>query len=158
MDLWEDEFVVTREGYELMQAELQEILTIKRPEAADRIREARQLGDTTENFDYEDAKRAQALLEARIKELKAILAHAKVVESSVKDGSIGIGSKVVVLDLDDNSEDRFVIVGPAESSPSEGRISHESVVGSQLLGRKPGEDVSIRTPGGVVRLRIVSVE
>jgi transcription elongation factor GreA len=157
VDQLEEGFVLTPEGYELMRQELHEILTVKRPEVADRIREARQLGDPTENFDYEDAKRAQALLEARMKELKAILAHAKVVEPNLKDGSIGIGSKVVVKDLDEGSEDAFVIVGPAESSPSEGRISHESCVGSQLLGKKTGEDVSIQTPGGIVRFRIVSV-
>ncbi len=158
MNQLEEGFVLTREGYELIQRELQEILTVKRPEVADRIREARQLGDPAENFDYEDAKRAQALLEARIKEIKAILAHASVVEDNLKDGSIGIGSRVIVKDLDNGSQDEFIIVGPAESSPSEGRISHESCVGSQLLGRKPGEDVSIRTPGGVVRFQVVSVE
>lgn len=158
MDQLEEGFVLTPEGYELIQRELHEILTVKRPEAADRIREARQLGDPAENFDYEDAKRAQALLEARIKEIKAILAHASIVEGPLGDGSIGIGSKVVVKDLDDGSEDAFTIVGPAESSPSDGRISHESCVGSQLMGRKSGEDVIIRTPGGVVRFKVVSVE
>lgn len=158
MDQLDERFVLTREGYELIQQELHEILTVKRPEAADRIREARQLGDPAENFDYEDAKRAQAMLESRIKEIKAILAHASVIDGPLGDGSIGIGSKVVVKDLDDGSEDSFVIVGPAESSPSEGRISHESCVGSQLMGRKPGEDVSIRTPGGVVRFEVVSVK
>ncbi len=158
MEQLEEGFVLTKEGYELIQRELHEILTIKRPEVADRIREARQLGDPAENFDYEDAKRAQAMLEARIKEIKAILAHASVVEASLNDGSIGIGSRVTVQDMDDGSEDRFVIVGPAESSPSDGRISHESCVGSQLLGRKSGEDVNIRTPGGVVRLKVVAVE
>lgn len=158
MDQLEEGFVLTPEGYQLIQQELHEILTVKRPEAADRIREARQLGDPTENFDYEDAKRAQAMLEARMQEIKAILAHASVVETRLKDGSIGIGSKVVVKDLDDGSEDSFVIVGPAESSPSDGRISHESCVGSQLLGKRSGVDVSVRTPGGIVRLKVVSVE
>lgn len=156
--LLEEGFVLTREGYELIQQELHDILTVKRPEVADRIREARQLGDCSENFDYEDAKRAQAMLEARITEIKAMLAHASVVEAGLKDGSVGIGSRVIVKDLDDGSEDEFRIVGPAESSPSEGRISHESCVGSQLMGKKPGEDVSVRTPGGIVRFQVVSVE
>lgn len=158
MDQFEEGFVLTREGYELIQRELQDILTTKRPEIVNRIREARQLGDVAENFDYEDAKRAQAILEARVEELKAILGHAQVVESGLKDGSIGIGSKVVVKDLENGSQDEFVIVGPAESSPSDGRISHESCVGSQLLGKKSGEQVSVRTPGGVVHFKVVSVE
>lgn len=158
MDQLEDGLVLTREGYELMQQELQEILTTKRPAAADRIREARQLGDTSENFDYEDAKRAQALLEARIKEIKAILAHSRVVEPASRNGSIGIGSTVTIMDMDDSSEDKFVLVGPTESSPSEGRISNESLVGSQLMGKKTGDEVSVRTPGGIVRLKVVSVE
>ena len=129
VDYTEEGFILTREGYEEMQRELNEILTVKRPAIVDRIREARQLGDLSENFDYEDAKRAQAMMEARIKELKAIVAHATIVDSASCDGCVGVGSKVVVKDLDEGYEDEYTIVGPAESSPSEGKISLESCVG-----------------------------
>jgi transcription elongation factor GreA len=124
----------------------------------DRIREARQLGDLSENFDYQDAKNIQALMEARIRHLKAIIAHATVVETPVNDGSVGIGSKVVVKDLEDGMEDEYTIVGPAESSPSEGKISHESAVGNALLGQTVGVVVSIRTPGGAFRYEVLSVQ
>lgn len=151
------EFVLTRSGYDEMHRELNEILKVKRPQVVDRIREARQVGDLAENFDYEDAKRIQALLDARVKEIKAILAHASVVEDVPTDGAVGVGSMVTVLDLDDGSEDRYTIVGAAESSPSEGKISHESLVGSALMGKHSGEVVTVRTPGGVIRYQIVSV-
>lgn len=149
---------MTREGFEQIQRELDEILTVKRPEVVNRIREARQLGDLSENFDYEDAKRAQAMLDAKITELKAILAHASVIDPSAGDGSINIGSKVVVKDLEDGIEDEFTIVGPAESSPSEGKISHESCVGSELIGKKVGDYVTVETPGGIIKYEVVSVQ
>ena len=151
------EFVLTREGFEEMQRELNEILTVKRPQVVERIRQARQLGDLSENFDYDDAKRSQAMLEARVQELKAILAHASVVEGAAGDGSIGIGSKVIVKDLEDGFEDEYTIVGSAESSPGEGKISHESCVGAALLGHKAGEIVAIMAPGGEIKYEIVSV-
>lgn len=158
MEVPEEGFILTQQGYAEMQAELNEIVTVKRPAVIQRIREARQLGDLSENFDYEDAKRSQAMLEVRMQELKAILAHASIVDNVASDGSVGIGSKVVVKDLEDGFEDTFTIVGSAESSPSEGKISHESCVGQELLGKKIGEQVVIKTPGGVVRYEVVSVE
>jgi transcription elongation factor GreA len=157
VDTLEEGFVLTREGYEEMQRELTQIITVKRPEVVDRIREARQLGDPAESFDYEDAKRLQAMVEARILELKAILAHASIVESPARDGSIGVGSKIVVRNLDECCEDEFTIVGPAESSPSEGKISLESCVGTELMGKKVGDKVMVETPGGTTRYEVVSV-
>ncbi len=152
------EFVLTRSGYDEIQRELNEILTVKRPQVIERIRQARQMGDLSENFDYEDAKRVQAMLEARLKELKAILSHASVVDNCQQDGCIGIGSKVVVKDLEDGFEDEYTIVGSAESSPSEGKISHESCVGDALMGKKEGDVVSVQAPGGVIRYQIISVQ
>lgn len=152
------EFVLTPEGFEDIQRELNELLTIKRPAVVERIREARQMGDLSENSDYDDAKRVQAMLEARVQELRAILSHATVIEETAHDGSIGVGSKVVVKDLEDGSSDEFIIVGPAESSPANGKISNESCVGGALMGRKAGEVVSIETPGGLVKYEIVTVQ
>ncbi len=152
------EFVLTPSGYEDIKNELTELLTVKRPEVVDRIREARQLGDLSENFDYEDAKRSQALVESRIAELKAILSHASVVDCSSNDGSVGIGSKVIVKDLEEGFEDEYTIVGPAESSPAEGKISHESCVGEALLGKKVGEMVTIQVPSGALKYQIVAVQ
>lgn len=152
------EFVLTPQGFEDIQSELNELLSTKRPAVVERIRQARQLGDLSENFDYEDAKRVQAMLEARIIELKAILSHASVVQRTAEDASIGIGAKVVVKDLEEGLEDEYTIVGPAESSPAEGKISHESCVGDALMGRKVGETVTVQAPGGAIKYQIVSVQ
>ena len=157
MEISDDVFLLTREGYEEMQRELNEIVTVKRPGVIQTIREARQLGDPAESFDYEDAKRVQAMLEVRVKELKAILAHASIIDHTASDGRVGIGSRVVVKSLDDGLEEEYTIVGPAESSPSDGRISHESCVGRELIGKKAGDEVRVEVPSGVIRYRLVSV-
>ena len=152
------EFVLTPHGFESVQNELTDLLTKKRPAIIERIRQARQHGDLSENFDYEDAKRGQAMLESRITELKAIISHASVVDAVSSDGSIVVGSKVTVKDLDEGFEDVYIIVGPAESSPAEGRISHESCVGDALLGKKVGDKVTVSAPGGAINYEIVSIE
>ena len=152
------QFVITPQGFEDIQNELNELLSTKRPAVIERIRQARQLGDLSENFDYEDAKRSQAMLESRIVELKAILSHASVIERAASDGCIGIGAKVTVKDLDEGFEDEYTIVGPAESSPAEGKISHESCVGEALMGRKVGETVIVQAPGGAIKFKIITVK
>ncbi|MCE5324722.1 transcription elongation factor GreA [bacterium] len=158
MDFSDEKIVLTRDGYDEIQRELNEIMTVKRPAIIDRIREARQLGDLSENFDYQDAKHSQAMLEARLKELKTILSHASVVETMDNNGCVGIGSKVTVKDLADGFEDEYTIVGPTESSPAEGKISLESCLGSALMGHKQGDEVDVRAPGGVINYQIVSVQ
>ena len=152
------EFVLTRAGYDDIQRELNDILTVKRPQVVDRIREARQIGDLAESFDYEDAKRVQAMLETRVQELRAILSHATVIDAPQGNGAVGIGSRVTIKDLEDGAEDEYTIVGPAESSPADGRISHESLVGSALMGAKTGDEVFVQAPGGVVRYQVISVQ
>lgn len=158
MDFTDERIVLTREGYDEIQRELNEIMTVKRPAIIDRIREARQLGDLSENFDYQDAKHSQAMLEARLKELKTILSHAVIVDCIDNNGCIGIGSKVIVKDLADDYEDEYTIVGPTESSPAEGKISLESCLGNALMGHKQGDEVAVRAPGGVINYQIVSVQ
>ncbi len=154
----ERDLVLTRTGYDEIQRELSEILTVKRPEVIERIREARQVGNLTENYDYEDAKRLQAMLDARVKELKAILAHASIVDSTKRNGDIDIGAEVTVRDVEEGVEDHYTIVGFTESSPAEGRISHQSSVGSALMGKKAGDTVLVYAPGGVIKYEIVSVK
>ncbi len=149
--------VMTRKGFDDMTNELHELLTVTRPEIAERIRQARQVSDPSENSDYEDAKRAQALSEARIRELKVVLANARVVNNVRHDGVVRIGAIVRVQDLEDGVEDEFTMVGAAEADPSEGRVSYESSVGGAVLGRKVGDEVHISAPGGAIRYKIVSV-
>ena len=152
----EDGITLTREGFEEISRELNELVSVKRPMIVNRIREARQLGDLSENFDYDDAKRSQGMLESRVNELKAIISHAIIVET-LTNGCIGIGSRVIVKDLDEDIEDEYVIVGPAESSPANGKISLESCVGSALMGQRVGVVVEASAPGGVIRYEIISV-
>lgn len=140
-----------------MQRELEEILTSKRPAVVQRIREARQLGDLSENFDYHDAKRQQGMLDGRITELKLILAQATVVDAAESDGHATVGSTVVIKDMSDGFEETFTIVGAAESSPGEGKISHESTMGGALMGQKAGNVITIETPAGEFRYEILSV-
>ncbi|NLN78556.1 MAG: transcription elongation factor GreA [Armatimonadetes bacterium] len=152
------EFVLTPNGFENVQNELTDLLTNKRPAIIERIRQARQLGDLSENFDYDDAKRGQAILESRIAELKAIISHASVVDEVSTDGSIGVGSRVTVKDLDEGVQDVYFIVGPAESNPAAGKISHESRVGEALMGKKTGDKVVVLAPSAAINYEIVSVE
>lgn len=149
--------IVTRKGFDDLTGELQQLLTVARPEIAERIRQARQVSDPSENSDYEDAKRAQALAEARIRELKTILANAKIVSNVRHDGTVRIGAVVKVQDLEDGSEDEFTMVGAAEADPSEGRVSYESSLGEAVLGKKIGEEVRVAAPGGAIRYKIVAV-
>jgi transcription elongation factor GreA len=158
VEVLDDVFLLTREGHEEMQRELNEIVTVKRPQVVQNIREARQLGDLSENFAYEDAKRSQAMLELRVKELRVILAHATIIEQASSNGCVSVGSKVIVKSLDDGLEEEYTIVGPAESSPSDGRISHESCVGKELMGRKAGDEVRVETPSGIIRYSVVAVQ
>lgn len=158
MDLQDKGTVLTRQGYDEIKRELEELLTVKRPALAERLKEAIALGDLSENFDYHDAKRDQGLMEARIKQLKAILDTATVVECANQDGEVSIGSKVLVRDVNDGFEDEYTIVGPPEADPSEGKISYESNVGAALVGRKVGDKISVETPGGTMKLEILCVE
>ncbi|MEN6370515.1 MAG: transcription elongation factor GreA [Armatimonadota bacterium] len=152
-----DKLVLTRQGYDEIKKELNEIITVKRPAVVDRIREARLLGDLSENFDYQDAKQVQGMLEARVRELEAIINSATVVDSTNQDGCIGIGSNIKVRDLDDGFEEEYRIVGPAEANPTDGKISYESCMGSALIGKKAGDHVPVHSPGGVFTYEIISV-
>lgn len=158
MDLADRKVVLTRQGYEEIQKELDEITKVKRPALVERIKEARLLGDLSENFDYQDAKRTQGMMEGRVMELQALLNSATVIDGSNDDGTIGFGSMVVVKDLDEGLEDEYMIVGPAEASPAEGKISHESCLGAALMGRRAGETFSVNSPGGTFSYEILSVK
>jgi transcription elongation factor GreA len=150
--------VMTRQGYEEAQQKLQELISVKRPALVNRIREARLLGDLRENFDYQDAKREQGMLEAKIKELEELLGNATVVDSCEGDGCINVGSKIVAKDLEEGFEDEYTIVGPAEASPVDGKVSYESALGAAFMGHKVGDTVEVNTPGGVFKYEIISVE
>ncbi len=149
---------LTKEGYERLKERLEYLIKVKRPEIARQIHEAKEMGDISENAGYDEAKNAQGFLEGEIMELEWKLKHAVIIEEDARDGTVTLGSRVTVRDEETGEEETYTIVGSAEADPFDGRISNESPVGKALLGRQEGEVVDIRTPGGTLRMRIVTVE
>jgi transcription elongation factor GreA len=136
---------LSAEGELALRAELTELITVRRPEIAARIHDAKEHGDITENAEYEEAKNEQAFVEGRIAQIEAMLKTAVIIEVGGSD-HVAIGS-TVALDSPDGPV-TFQIVGSAESSPSNHRISNESPVGRALLGKRPGDEVVVRLPDG----------
>ena len=152
------EVVVTREGYQKLEQDLNELRTVKRKEVADKIKVARGYGDLSENSEYDEAKNDQAKVEARIVELEAMLKNAKVIdEEELGDDVVHIGSKVRVFDIEFDEEIEYQVVGSAEADPRSGKISDESPVGRALLGAKVGDVVEAEAPGGIVKFEIRNI-
>jgi len=150
--------ILTAEGLANLKAELDELTTRRRREVAQRIREAREFGDISENAEYDDAKNEQAMLEARIASLEEKLRSATVIDSSdIGTDVVGVGSVVHVKDEAGKST-KYTIVGSAEASPGEMKLSNESPVGKALLGHKRGEQVTISTPKGQRKLKITKID
>ena len=155
----EKDVILTQEGFEKLQDELEELKTKRRQEVADRIREAREFGDISENSEYDDAKNEQAMLEQRIAALEEKLRAARVIDTSEVGGDvISIGSHVTLNDIERKQTLKYQIVGSAEADPMEGRLSNESPVGRALIGRKSGEKVDVDVPKGKLKLKIVAIK
>jgi transcription elongation factor GreA len=146
---------LTKDGLEQLKRELKELKELKRPEIIARIKSAQELGDLSENAEYQSAKEDQSFVEGRIQELEAMIKSAKVIEKSHDASHIGIGSLVDV-----NIEGELIsyeIVGPTESDIEHNKISSESPVARTLLGHKKGDIVTVAAPGGDVAYKIVNV-
>ncbi|MEJ7819116.1 MAG: transcription elongation factor GreA [Rubrobacteraceae bacterium] len=151
--------LVTPEGLEKLQEELRYLTEERRREVANRIRQAREFGDISENSEYDDAKNEQGLLERRISDLQRRARNAKVVEPSKTDvGTVDLGTKVTLRVVKGGAERTFQIVGSNESDPTGGKLSHASPVGRAVLRRKVGEKVTVSTPRGATEYEIVNVE
>jgi transcription elongation factor GreA len=149
---------LTREGRAKLEAELEQLTTVERRDVAARIGAAKELGDISESGEYEDAKKSQALLEGRIRELKYVLSRAELIdEETASNGEVRVGSSVTVRFDEDGDEETWTIVGSAEASPRQGKISNESPIGSALLGKRARHKVTVQTPSGVMKLTIVKV-
>ena len=154
----ENRLILTVEGYQKMEKELERLRTTGRREVADRIRDSKQFGDFTENAEFEEAKIEQAFVEGRIHDLQRVLQAAQVMDrESVPTDSVGIGSVVTVEDVETGDEWQFTLVGSVESDPDNDRISDESPVGEALYGRGVGDEVSIAVPDGRIRYRVMSI-
>jgi transcription elongation factor GreA len=152
--------LLTKEGYEKVTAELEELITVKRKEVAERIKEAISYGDISENSEYDSAKNEQAELEERINKLENMVRVAKIIDgNNISSDYVNIGLKVKVKNLSSKNKDvtEFSIVGSAEAEPFEGKISNESLVGRALIGKKVKDKVEIQIPDGVVKYEILEI-
>lgn len=149
--------LVTREGLEKMQKELDELRSTKRAEIAQRLKAAIAMGDLSENSEYDEAKNAQAFLEGRILQLEQQIRTAQVIEKSAKD-RVDVGSTVVIEDMEEHLQEKVTIVGSTESNPFDGRISNESPVGRALMGAKAGDTVEAEAPNGVLKYKVIRIE
>lgn len=150
---------LTREGRARLEAELDLLQTVERKQVAERIAAAKELGDISESGEYEDAKKSQAILEGRIREIKHILSRAELIdEDQVANGEVRVGSSVTVRFEEDGEEETWTIVGSAEANPRHGKISNESPIGSALLGKRSRQKVTVQTPSGVMKLTVVKVK
>lgn len=153
------ESLITPEGLEKLKAELEELQTIKRREVAERIKEAREFGDISENSEYDDAKNEQAMLEQRIAQMEERVRRAKVVDAKDLDTNVvSVGVVAHVKDEDTGDSRKFHIVGSAESNLSEGKLSHESPIGRAIMGHKRNDVVEVETPRGTKHLKITKID
>lgn len=150
----EEKILMTPEGFLALEQELNE-LKERRPEVIKAIKEARALGDLSENAEYDTAKNEQGRIEARIKEIEYKLEHSEVMEGS-KD-TVSIGSLVKIKYIDDNEEEEYKIVGSLEADPFENKISNESPIGSALFGKKVGDIIEVSSPTGSYKVEISNI-
>ncbi len=153
------EIILTPEGLAKLQQELDELKTVHRREVNDRIRQAKEYGDLSENAEYEDAKQEQAFIEGRILRIESMIRNARIIDQSeYAAGEVHLGAVVKVKDLKNDENYEFTIVGSAEADPPNQRISNESPLGGALMGHKKGETVDVTTPRGIVKYRIEQIK
>jgi transcription elongation factor GreA len=152
------EVYLTPEGLRQLEEELEYLKSTKRREVAARIKHALSFGDISENSEYDEAKKEQALVEAKIAEIEDTLRYSQIiVDEDITTDAVSIGSIVKLLDLEFDEEVEYRIVGSTEANPSKNRISNESPVGKALMGKKVGETVEVMTPGGIVKFKILGI-
>ena len=154
----EKEVLLTQEGYDNIEKELEYLTTEKRAEIAERIKVALGFGDLSENSEYDEAKNAQAANETKIAELENKLRYAKIInESEIDTKTVKVGNTVKVLDMEFNEEVSYTIVGSTEVDLSQNKISNESPIGVALMGAKKGQVVEAQAPAGVIKYKVVSI-
>ena len=154
------DIILTPEGLEKLQSELERLQTTERREVAQRIKDAREFGDISENSEYDDAKNEQMMLEQRIAQLEERLRSAQVIDAAeLSTDTVQVGTTVHVKDEKTGKSQKFTIVGSAEANPSEAKLSNESPVGRALMGRKRNDVVSVQVPRGPARkLKITKID
>lgn len=153
------DIILTQEGFDKLEEELELLKTTRRKEVAERLKVAISFGDLSENAEYDEAKKEQAALEERIIKLENMVRKAVIIdESSVDLDVITIGSIVRIYDEDFDEEVEYSIVGSAEADPYNGKISNESPVGKSLLGSKIGDVVEVNVPDGIIKLKVLDIK
>ena len=154
----EKSFYMTEEGLENLENELHVLKTEKRKEVVERIKIARDFGDLSENSEYDSAKEEQAFVETRIAQVEKMIRNSVIIENDGEDADVvALGRKVTFIELPDGDEETYAIVGSAEADPFEGKISNDSPMAKSLLGKGEGEEVSVPTPGGDMKVKIVNI-
>lgn len=148
---------LTPEGRAKLEAELENLRTVRRAEVAERIHSAKEEGDIMENSAYDEAKNEQAFVEGRIMTIEQMLKNAVMIDAARASDTVGIGSYVSVLERGEGDDETYQIVGSAEADPANWRISNESPVGRALLGKRVGDEVQIKIPDGVRHLKITDI-
>jgi transcription elongation factor GreA len=153
------EVILTYDGLKKLEEELEQLRGPKRMEIKERIKVALSFGDISENSEYDEAKNEQAIVEGRIAQLEAMLKNARVIDDDdVSTEKVSIGSKVTLLDMEENEEIVYTIVGSTEANPAKFKISNESPVGSALMQKKQGDIVDVTVPDGVIKFKILKIE
>ena len=148
---------LTQEGLDELKKELDELINIKRPENVQAIKEARSLGDLSENAEYDAARNEQAQIEARIKQIEKMLENVSII-SDVNTDTVGIGNTVAIKYVDDDEEDEYKIVGSQEADPFESKISNESPIAQALFNHKVGDIVTVESPNGSYDVEIIKIK
>jgi transcription elongation factor GreA len=148
---------LTPEGRDELREELDELVNLKRPALAERLRKAIAQGDLSENADYHTAKEEQSFLEGRIQEIEAILRTAEIIQETRRSNVVSLGSRVTVIEEGTQDSETFRIVGVAETDPVNGKVSYESPIGRALLGRQVQDVVMVEAPGGEIAFRITEI-
>ena len=155
----EKEFLLTQEGYDNLEKELEKLKTETRYEIAERIKVALGFGDLSENSEYDEAKNAQAANEIKIAELEEKIKYAKIIdESEIDTKTVQVGNVVKVLDMEFNEEIEYTIVGSTEVDLSQNKISNESPIGQALLGKKVKSIVDVQAPAGILKFKILAIK
>lgn len=155
----EKEFFFTEEGLAKTEEELEHLKSVTRREVAEKIKTALGYGDLSENAEYDHAKNEQAKVEEKIAKIENMLRNAVLIEEDKLDkNTVSIGTIVTIREKGTKDDEKYTIVGSAETDPLEGKISNESPMGSSLLGKKVGDTVNVETPAGIIEFEIVSIE
>jgi len=153
----EKEVFLTPEGLEKIKEELEYLHLHRRNEVADKIRLAKEAGSTVNNAEYDDAKNEQAFVEGRILTLETMIKNSKIIEENVHSNKVKLGSHVIIENQDGGKEE-YAIVGSAEASPKDGKISNESPIGKALMGKKVGHVAQVKAPAGTIKLTLKKIK